>query len=87
MTYEEKENSRQLLQYILERNCVLESHELLYAVDLRLHPQLDHIEFHDVNNEYKMWDKEGCFFNFIALNYKETREEYYKKRSLTKNNY
>ena len=77
-------DSLKLKEYILQRGGVLESEEILYVIDINLHPQINHISFNSGINEYTMWDFEGMEFKFIALNYGEKREDYYK-RSLSKN--
>ena len=84
MTDKERQDSRILLQFIAERNFVLECQEILYVIDIRLHPQLDHIRFNVGSSEYEMWDKEGCYFKFTALNYDEKRDNYKYLRSLKK---
>lgn len=80
MTNEEKKDSKLLMQFINERNGILENYETIYAIDISLHPQIDHIQFNVANNLYEMWDKEGNYFRFLALNYKETKNEYYLKK-------
>ena len=77
-------DSLKLKEYILQRGRVLESEEILYVIDINLHSQINHISFNSGTNEYIMWDFEGMEFRFIALNYGEKREDYYK-RSLSKN--
>jgi len=84
MSVSDKIDSMQLKEYILQRGRVLEFEEILYAINIKLHPQIDHITFNSVTNEYIMWDCDGMQFEFMALNYGEKREDYYK-RSLSKN--
>lgn len=85
MTKEEIIDSENLLNFIRNRDYILETEELLYVTDLRLHPQLDHICFNSSSSEYSMWDKNGNFFNFFALNINEKRNDFLnKKRVLRK---
>lgn len=85
MTQEEIIDSKNMLKYIEARNYLLETEELLYITDLKLHPQLDHISFNVFSSEYRMWDKRGTFFKFYALNINEKRSDFPdKKRVLRK---
>ena len=85
MTQEEIIDSENMLKYIEARNYLLETEELLYITDLKLHPQLDHICFNAFSSEYCMWDKRGTFFKFCVLNINEKRSEFPdKKRVLRK---
>lgn len=85
MTYANTEDSKMLMQYILERGSLLELEEILYVINIELHPQIDHISYNAGTNEYIMWDCEGNEFKFTALNYGEKRNDYQYKRSLSKN--
>lgn len=74
MTYQEKEDSLRLKEFIEERGGVLEREELLYIMDRNLHPQINHIQLVSADeNKYEMWDYEGNYFTFVALNYWEKR--------------
>ena len=79
-----RNDSLKLKEYILQRQSILEFEEILYVININLHPQINHITYNSGTNEYTMWDCDGNYFNFIALNYGEKREDYYK-RSLSKN--
>lgn len=75
MTESEKQDSIFLNNFISERDGILESPETRYAIDIVEHPQLDHITFYPDNSVYKMWDSDGNYFTFKALDYSEEIEE------------
>lgn len=67
MNNAEKTDSKNLLQYIKSRNNYLNQEEILFAVNLFLHPQLNHIYFNSETFEYHMWDSDGNYFTFKAI--------------------
>lgn len=89
MSEEERQDSTNLQVFITERGCLLESAETCYATDIFEHPQINHVIYHPDNSHYEMWDIEGNYFCFQALNYnEETNKELepqvkklYKRRS------
>ncbi len=66
-----------LWNYINVRRNVLETQEVIYVTNINLHPQINHIIFHPEDNKYEMWDKNGNYFSFIALDFNVKREEYF----------
>ena len=57
----------ELGQFIRESNYQLEGCDLLKATSLEENPQLNHILFNPYENKYKMWDKEGNYYEFTPI--------------------
>lgn len=74
MTEEEYRDSIFLRKFLEERNYTLESAETRYVIDLIEHPQLNHILFHPDISVYEMWDSDGNYFTFKALDYSQEKE-------------
>lgn len=47
----------ELKDYIRMRNYLLEAREIIFATDIKEHPQLNHILYKD--EHYEMWDDDG----------------------------
>ena len=75
MSDEERLDSINLYNFIEERNGVLEASETRYAIDTNEHPQINHIIYHAGGSKYEMWDKEGKYFTFKALEYNLEKEQ------------
>lgn len=67
--------SHEIQQLINLRNGILGGDELLIAISPQENPQLDHITYDSGNMEYKMWDNQGQYFNFKAMNYQEAKQK------------
>lgn len=93
MTEEEKKDSLELLDFIMERHQTLESPETRYATDIHEHPQINHVIFHADSSTYEMWDRDGTYFTFTALTYSvdvemrlgEEIKKMYKRKSKDNN--
>lgn len=56
--------SSELHQYIRERNGVLNREETKFIIDVKLHPQINHIQLNSYDCSYDMWDCEGNHYHF-----------------------
>ena len=57
----------ELKQYIDERNGVLDSEETKFVIDVKLHPQLNHVSFNQGDCSYDMWDNLGNYYHFSVI--------------------
>lgn len=70
----------ELYQFIQDRGYRLGGDDLLKAISTKENPQLDHIVFYPETSKYDMWDREGNYYNFEAMPYKEAEQKGLVKR-------
>ena len=56
--------SWELKNYINGRNGKLNREETAFVIDIKEHPQINHITFNVWDSSYDMWDREGNHFHF-----------------------
>lgn len=57
----------ELEQFIKARNYYLGGDDLMLATSTIENPQLNHIKYEPYENKYKMWDKEGNYYEFTPI--------------------
>ena len=57
----------ELEQFIKARNYYLGGDDLMLATSTIENPQLKHIKYEPYENKYKMWDKEGNYYEFTPI--------------------
>lgn len=67
--------SHEIAEYIKLRNYLLGGDELLLVTSIEENPQLNHIKFNVGESTYDMWDNEGTYFGFKAMNYEEAKQK------------
>lgn len=67
--------SWEISEFLKQRNYYVGGDDLLKVISTTENPQLDHIKFNQSTNEYEMWDKEGNYYIFEAMPYKEALEK------------
>lgn len=67
--------SWEISEFLKQRNYYIGGDDLLKVTSTIENPQLDHIKFNQGTNEYEMWDKEGNYYIFEAMPYKEALEK------------
>lgn len=65
----------EITEFLKQRNYYIGGDDLLKVTSTEENPQLDHIRFNQGTNEYEMWDKEGNYYIFEAMPYKEALEK------------
>lgn len=65
----------EITEFLKQRNYYVGGDDLLRVTSTKENPQLDHIKFNQGTNEYEMWDKEGNYYIFEAMPYKEALEK------------
>lgn len=65
----------EITEFLKQRNYYVGGDDLLKVTSTEENPQLDHIKFNQGTNEYEMWDKEGNYYIFEAMSYKEALEK------------
>ena len=65
--------SNEIQALINLRNGILGGDELNLVISPQENPQLDHITYDSGNMEYKMWDNQGQYFHFKAMDYEEAK--------------
>ena len=65
----------EITEFLKQRNYYIGGDDLLKVTSTEENPQLDHIKFNQGTNEYEMWDKEGNYYIFEAMPYKEALEK------------
>lgn len=78
--------SHEIQEYIKLRNYLIGGDDLLTLTSIEENPQLNHIIYHPDSSSYEMWDRDGEYFNFKAMNYEEAKQKgLVKKRGGNKN--
>lgn len=67
--------SWEIENFLKERNYYIGGNDLNFILDTRQHPQINHIKFNPFDNTYEMWDKDGRYFHFTGMTYKEAKEK------------
>lgn len=67
--------SWEIVEFLKKRNYLVGGKDLEKVISLIENPQLTRITFSADNNGYKMWDDEGCCFEFTAMEYQENEEK------------
>lgn len=57
----------ELQKYITERNGKLNSKEVQFVTNIKIHTQLNHITYNPWNNSYDMWDSDGNNYHFEVI--------------------
>lgn len=65
----------ELEQFIKVRNYYLGGDDLMLATSTIENPQLNHIKYEPYENKYKMWDKEGHYYEFTPMPYEEAKSK------------
>lgn len=65
----------ELAEFLKERGYYIGGDDLMKATSLSENPQLDHIIYEPFTNKYKMWDKEGHYYEFTAMPYEEAKQK------------
>ena len=65
----------ELIEFIASRNYYIGGDDLLFVIDTKQHPQINHIKYDPYQNKYEMWDKEGNYISFYAMPYAEAVEK------------
>lgn len=65
----------EIAKFLEQRNYYIGGDDLLKVTSTKENPQLNHIKFNPYSSEYEMWDKEGNYYNFKAMPYKEALEK------------
>ena len=65
----------ELEQFIKARNYYLGGDDLMLATSTIENPQLNHIKYEPYENKYKMWDKEGHYYEFTLMPYEEAKSK------------
>ncbi len=65
----------EITEFLKQRNYYVGGDDLAKVTSTTENPQLDHIRFNQGTNEYEMWDKEGNYYIFEAMPYKEALEK------------
>ena len=63
--------SWEIEKFLKERNYYIGGKDLNFILDTRQHPQINHIKFNPFDNSYEMWSKDGEYFHFTGMPYKE----------------
>ena len=66
---------KELEQLIKARNYYLGGDDLMLATSTIENPQLNHIKYEPYENKYKMWDKEGHYYEFTPMPYEEAKQK------------
>lgn len=56
--------SWEIENFLRERNYYIGGDDLIFIIDIKQHPQINHIKFNPYDNSYEMWDKERKLFLF-----------------------
>lgn len=62
-------------EFLRKRNHYIGGDDLMKVTSILNNPQLDHIKFNSGTSEYEMWDREGNYYVFRAMPYKEALEK------------
>lgn len=65
----------ELKDFIEQRNGTLGGDDLLKATSPEENPQLNHILYDPFENKFKMWDKEGNYYEITPIPYEQAKEE------------
>ena len=63
--------SWEIQKLLKDNNYYVGGDDLVKVTSTKENPQLNHIKFNPYNNEFEMWDKDGEYFRFTAMPYKE----------------
>ena len=55
--------SWEIENFLRERNYYIGGDDLIFIIDIKQHPQINHIKFNPYDNSYEMWDKERKLFS------------------------
>ena len=67
--------SWEIENFLKQRNYYIGGKDLNFILDTRQHSQINHIKFNPFDNTYEMWDKDGKYFHFTGMTYKEAKEK------------
>ena len=62
-------------QFLKQRNYYIGGDDLKFIIDIKKHPQLNHVKFNPYDSSYDMWDREENHYNFTAMPYSEAKEK------------
>lgn len=62
-------------QFLRQRNYYIGGDDLVKVTSQKENPQLNHVKFNPEYNEFELWDKEGHYYKFRAMPYKEALEQ------------
>lgn len=64
--------SYEIEEYIKSKNHYLNSEEIIYITDIKLHPQINEIKYHPDFNYYEIWTSDNYYFKFGCKPYERT---------------
>ena len=70
----------ELEQFIKARNYYLGGDDLMLVTSTIENPQLNHLKYEPYENKYKMWDKEGHYYELTPMPYEEAKSKRLVKR-------
>lgn len=65
----------ELKEFIEQRGGTLGGDDLLKATSPEENPQLSHILYDPFENKFKMWDKEGNYYEITPIPYEQAKKE------------
>lgn len=65
----------ELKDFIEQRNGTLGGDDLLKVTSPEENPQLNHILYNSFENKFKMWDKEGNYYEITPIPYEQAKEK------------
>ncbi len=65
----------ELKEFIEQRSGTLGGDDLLKATSPEENPQLNHILYDPFENKFKMWDKEGNYYEITPIPYEQAKEK------------
>ncbi len=65
----------ELEEFLKERGYYIGGDDLIKVISTEENPQLDHIMYEPSTNKYKMWDREGHYYEFTAMPYEEAKQK------------
>ena len=70
--------SWEIQNFLKEKNYQIGGDDLLKIISIKENPQLTHIKYNPFNNSYEIWDKEGNYFYFYAIPFKQEKNKFEK---------
>ena len=76
--------SWEITNFLAEHNYHIGGDDLLFIINPKNHPQINHIQYNPYENKYEMWDDEGNYFCFWPIPYEEVKKQEPAKQKILK---
>lgn len=72
--------SWEIRKFLEDRNYNISEQDLLFILNIKNHPQINHIKFNDYDNSYDMWSSDGEYFHFKVKSRRDAKDKKIKRR-------